>query len=179
MRIAYFVHTTTTDNEAGLATGWIHGELSSKGLEQARSLRGTLHDRSFDAVFTSDLHRAVESTGLFFDDRFPVFIDWRLRECNYGRFDGRPAADFKKDREAEFIITPYEDGESYRGVERRVKSFLEDISSLPFDHIAIVSHQAPQLALEVILKKKTWEQAISEDWRKSKNWQPGWEYQLP
>jgi hypothetical protein len=23
---------------------------------------------------------------------------------------------------------------------------------------------------------KTWEQALAEDWRKTKSWQPGWEY---
>lgn len=178
MQITYFVHTTTTDNEAGLATGWIHGELSDNGLKQARSLNGTLQNHTVDAIFTSDLRRAVESTELFFGDRFPVFIDWRLRECNYGIFDGRPAADFKKGRETEFISTPYEDGESYEDVELRIKSFLDSLSLLPFDNIAIVAHQAPQLALDVLLKQKSWEQAIAEDWRKTKSWQPGWEYQL-
>lgn len=178
MRITYFVHTTTSDNEAGLATGWIQGKLSNTGLGQARALSKTLQDTSFDAVFTSDLQRAIESTDLFFNKRFPVFIDWRLRECNYGVFDGKPTVEFKKDREADFINTPYQDGESYLDVERRIKSFLKDIGLLPFDHIAIVAHQAPQLALDVALKGRTWEQAITEDWRKSKNWQPGWEYEL-
>jgi len=28
------------------------------------------------------------------------------------------------------------------------------------------------------LKNKTWEQAFAEDWRKTKSWQPGWEYTL-
>jgi hypothetical protein len=43
-------------------------------------------------------------------------------------------------------------------------------------HIAIVAHEGPQLALEVLLKGKTWQQAIDENWRKTKSWQPGWEY---
>lgn len=43
-------------------------------------------------------------------------------------------------------------------------------------HIAIVAHRAPQLALDVLTKGKTWDQAIVEDWRKKKAWQPGWEY---
>lgn len=179
MQITYFVHTTTTDNEAGLATGWIQGELSDAGLRQARSLNESLQDRRFDAIFTSDLRRAVESSELFFGDRFPVFHDWRLRECNYGIFDGTPAAEFKKGREATFISSPYEGGESYEDVEQRIKSFLSSLSLLPFDHIAIVAHQAPQLALDVLLTGKSWEQAIAEDWRKTKSWQPGWEYQLP
>jgi len=39
-----------------------------------------------------------------------------------------------------------------------------------------VAHKAPQLALDVLLRNKTWEQAFTEDWRKKKAWQPGWEY---
>lgn len=179
MQITYFVHTTTTDNQAGLATGWIQGELSDNGLEQARSLNATLQNHTFDAIFTSDLQRAAKSTELFFDNRFPVFHDWRLRECNYGVFDGKPAVDFKKGREVAFISSPYEGGESYKDVEQRIRSFLNSLNLLPFDHIAIVAHQAPQLALDVLLKGKSWEQAIVEDWRNTKNWQPGWEYQLP
>lgn len=44
--------------------------------------------------------------------------------------------------------------------------------------VAIVAHKAPQLALDVLLKNKTWEQAFAEDWRKRKAWQHGWEYIL-
>jgi alpha-ribazole phosphatase/probable phosphoglycerate mutase len=44
--------------------------------------------------------------------------------------------------------------------------------------VAIVAHKAPQLALDVLLKYKTWERAFAEDWRKKKAWQPGWEYIL-
>ena len=63
-------------------------------------------------------------------------------------------------------------------VESRMKSFLSDLSRFNYDHIAIVAHQAPQLALDVILKNQTWEGAIASDWRKSQSWQPGWEYFL-
>ena len=41
-----------------------------------------------------------------------------------------------------------------------------------------MGHQAPQLALEVLLNGKTWEQAFADDWRKTKAWKPGWEYEL-
>lgn len=177
MRITYFVHSTTTDNEAGLATGWLQSVLSDKGIEQAKLLSKTLANQSFDAVFTSDLQRAMESTKLFFGERFPVFIDWRLRECSYGNLDGQPAKEFKKDREQLFIADEYPGGESYQDVEARMRSFLNDItSSLPYDHVAIVAHQAPQLALDVILRDKSWAEAIEQDWRKTQSWQPGWEY---
>jgi len=36
-KITYFVHGTTTDNEAGKATGWLPGELSAVGVPPARA----------------------------------------------------------------------------------------------------------------------------------------------
>ena len=44
--------------------------------------------------------------------------------------------------------------------------------------VAIVAHRAPQLAFEVLTKKITWEEALEKDWRKTKAWQPGWEYKI-
>ena len=42
--------------------------------------------------------------------------------------------------------------------------------------MAIVAHRAPQLALEVILNGLSWQEAINNDWRKTGDWKPGWEY---
>lgn len=176
MKITYFVHSITKDNEKGLATGWMQGELSEEGIKRAVGLQPDLSSRNFDAVFCSDLERAMQSTKLFFNEKFPVFVDWRLRECNYGDQDGKPASEFKKNREQEYITNPYPSGESYEDVEIRIKSFLKDLENFKFNNIAIVAHQAPQLALDVLLKGKTWEEAIAMDWRKTQSWQPGWGY---
>ena len=42
--------------------------------------------------------------------------------------------------------------------------------------IGIMAHRAPQLAFEVLTKKISWKEAIDQDWRNTKKWQPGWEY---
>ena len=42
--------------------------------------------------------------------------------------------------------------------------------------IGVVAHRAQQLALEVITKNITWDEAIENDWRKIGAWQPGWKY---
>lgn len=178
MKITYFVHSVTEDNEKGLATGWLQGMLSKEGIRLALALQADFSNRDLDAVFCSDLERAIQSTELFFAKKFPVFIDWRLRECNYGEFDGKPATDFKEDREQEYISIPYPQGESYKDVEKRIKSFLGDLNYFNYSHVAIVAHQASQLALDVLLKNETWDEAISKDWRKFKSWQPGWEYSV-
>jgi alpha-ribazole phosphatase/probable phosphoglycerate mutase len=58
-----------------------------------------------------------------------------------------------------------------------MRNFLEYLKdNYQGKNVAIVSHRAPQLALDVILKGKTWEQAINEDWRKVGEWQAGWIY---
>lgn len=44
--------------------------------------------------------------------------------------------------------------------------------------VAIVAHKAPQIALDLLLKGYSWEKAFASDWRKTKSWQPGWEYIL-
>ena len=100
--------------------------------------------------------------------------DKRLRECNYGEYDGQ---DKKLVVYEEHIETPFPNGESLKDVERRMYSFINYLKENFYDKkIGIVAHRAPQLALEVLTKKISWEEAIKNDWRKTKAWQPGWKY---
>lgn len=176
VQITYFVHCTTEDNEKNIATGWLPGELSELGKNQAAELGKTVEGQNFDVVFCSDLKRAVDTSNIAFG-KFKLIQDERLRECNYGDMNGK-AHSFKDSME-KFVDTPFPNGESYKDVEARIKEFL-NMLSIEYDgkHVAIVAHQAPQLALDVLLKGRTWQQAIDEDWRKTKAFQPGWEYEL-
>ena len=134
-------------------------------------------DQHFDVVFCSDLKRAVDSAEFGFRDKYKIISDARLRECNYGDFNQKPEA-FKADM-TRFINAPFPNGESYRDVEKRMADFLNFLrENYIGQDIAIVAHQAPQLVLDVLLKGKTWLQAIAEDWRNKKAWQPGWVYEL-
>ncbi len=177
VKITYFAHGTTTDNEKHLATGWADGELSEKGIQQSKELGPLIKDKHFDVVFSSDLKRAVDSAKLNFPGR-EIIQDNRLRECNYGDFTQDPSKEFKADM-TEWIEKKFPNGESYKDVETRMADFLEFLKqNYDGKHIAIVAHQAPQLALDVLLKSKNWSRAIAEDWRSTKAWQPGWEYTL-
>lgn len=175
--ITYFVHGTTTDNEQKLATGWLPGELSATGIEQAKKLGQQAADKQFDVVFCSDLKRAIDSAKLAFGDTYKILQDDRLREANYGDMNGMPHT--FKDTMIDYVDHPFPNGESYRDVEMRMQSFCDFLRE-KYDgkHIAIVAHQAPQLALEVILNGKSWGQAITGDWRRTGAWQPGWEYTI-
>jgi broad specificity phosphatase PhoE len=176
--ITYFVHGTTTDNEQGLATGWLPGQLSVKGVEQAMLLGGQAAGLQFDVVFSSDLKRAVDTVQLAFGGKYKTLQDDRLREANYGDLNGLPHS--FKDSMADYIDSPFPNGESYRDVEMRLQSFCEYLKrDYDGQRVAVVAHQGPQLALDVILKGKSWEQAIAEDWRRTGAWLPGWEYIIP
>lgn len=173
-RIIYYVHGTTYDNADKKCSGWKQVELNELGREQAKKL-GTNNKYKFDIIFTSDLIRAIDSAEIAFPEYTKV-TDERLRECNYGDFDG---GDKKLVVYEEHINTPFPNGESLLDVEKRVRSFVEDLKEKYNNKtIAIVAHRAPQLALEVITKNITWNEAIEVDWRKTGSWQPGWEYAL-
>ena len=178
--ITYFVHGTTTDNEEDRSTGWLPGELSELGIRQAKELGDLVTDRTFDVIFCSDLKRAVDSAQLGFGGKYEIVPDVRLRECNYGDLNGDPTDTFKEGRMQEYVEVPFPNGESYRDVERRMLDFLSFLKA-GYDgkHIAIVAHEGPQLALDVLLSEKTWKEAIDENWRNTKAWKPGWEYLLP
>ena len=177
IKITYFVHGTTTDNEKDLATGWNPGKLSEKGIEQSKELGKLLKKDKFDAVFCSDLKRAVDSAKLVFGGKCKIVKDKRLMEADYGNLTGTDFSKFKNHLK-DFIDKPFPNGESYKDVEKRVADFLEFLKkNYSSKHIAIVAHQGPQLALEVLINKKTWPQAIDEDWRNKEEWQPGWKYE--
>ena len=173
MKIVYFVHGTTYDNASGKCSGWKQVELNELGKEQAIKLGETVKNMKFDVIFTSDLVRAIDSSNLAFPN-FDKIVDKRLRECNYGDYDGE-----NKDLVVyeEHIDESFPNGESLKDVEKRVRKFLDEVKSKYYGKtIAIVAHRAPQLVLEVITKNITWEEAISNDWRKTGSWKPGWEY---
>ncbi len=173
--IKYFVHGTTTDNSNHLSTGWLPGILSEKGIMQGIELAQIIKEQHFDVVFCSDLTRAVESAKLNFYNRdIEIIRDKRIRECNYGDYNGK---DSKLVDYATHIDKQFPNGESLKDVEKRIKDFIIFLKKNYQDKIvAIVAHRAPQLALDVITNNKTWEQVLADDWRKTKSWQPGWEY---
>jgi len=178
LKITYFVHGTTTDNEQDLATGWEPGELSELGKQQGIKLGKLTENQKFDVVFCSDLKRAVDTAHLAFERKYEIVPDSRLREANYGDFTLKPSKSFKADM-TEWISKKYPNGESYKDVEKRITNFVNFLqNNYNGKHIAIVAHQAPHLALDVVLKGKNWEQAIAEDWRNTKSWQAGWDYEI-
>ena len=179
IKITYFVHGTTIDNEKEISSGWKDVELSDLGIKQSIDLKEQTKDKKFDVVFCSDLQRAHDSAKITWSEIYTIIPDTRLRECNYGKLNGAPSAIVEPMQEEECITGRFPEGESYEDVKNRVAEFLEFLKkNYDGKSVAIVAHKAPQLALDVLLTGKTWEQALANDWRKTKTWKAGWEYEL-
>jgi broad specificity phosphatase PhoE len=128
VEIVFETHSTSTDNEARIATGWLPGELSEKGTRLACLLGQRRRGERIDAVYTSDLRRAVETAELAFGGSdIPIRRDPRLRGCDYGILNGAPVADVERER-ARRIDEPFPGGESYRQAVERMRSFLSDLA---------------------------------------------------
>jgi len=124
IKITYFVHGTTTDNEKDLATGHAQGELSELGIRQAKELGKLVKDKKFDVVFCSDLKRAIDSAELGFGDKYEIIQDKRLREADYGDYTQKDANTFKSNMN-DYVDNPFPNGESYKDVEKRVSDFCD------------------------------------------------------
>jgi broad specificity phosphatase PhoE len=171
VKLIYETHSITVDNERGIATGWLPGELSEEGRRLASEL--TERRRDVDAVFSSDLRRAVQTVELA-GLAAPHLQDWRLRECDYGELNGAPV-DSLGPRKLR-VDDPFPGGQSYRQVLELTRSFLEDIKSLYDGRVVlVVAHSANRWCLKHLLDGGTpLEDLVDAPFE----WQPGWEYDL-
>jgi broad specificity phosphatase PhoE len=175
LELVYETHSTTIDNETGIATGWLPGRLSETGREHARALGERRRDDGLAVVFTSDLARAVETAAIAFEGSgVPVRDDWRLRECNYGDLNGRPVPEIDAEKPHR-IDEAFPGGESYREVVDRTKDFLDDLSP-EFDgaRVLLIAHSANRWALEHLLLGTALEELVVAPFE----WQEGWTYRL-
>ncbi|HEU5362694.1 MAG TPA: histidine phosphatase family protein [Gaiellaceae bacterium] len=169
--VVFETHATSEDNEAGIATGWLPGRLSAAGREQARALGERRRADGIAAVFSSDLARAAETAELAFaGSDIPLFLDWRLRECDYGELNGAPRALLDKQRVAH-VDEPWPGGESWARAVARVGRALDD---LPGGRVVVIGHVATRWALEHRVLGRPVADLAAEEFV----WQPGWEYEL-
>ena len=156
-----------------LQDGYQESSVKS-GIKQSLDLKEQINFEEIDLVICSDLKRAIDSAEYTFKNLKEIVHDNRIRECNYGDLNGQDSSLVKYE---EHINNKFSNGESLKDVEKRLRDFCNYLlENYDGKTIALVAHKAPQLALDVITKNITWQDAIEKDWRKTKNWQPGWIY---
>jgi broad specificity phosphatase PhoE len=173
--VVFETHSTSVDNEHGIATGWLEGSLSEAGKLQAESLGDRRRDDRLDVIFTSDLRRATQTAEIAFAGcSIPIYRDRRLRECNYGAMNGLPREQVGAEQRRRLDV-PYPDGESWRQAVERVGGFLEELlRSYDGRRALIIGHVATRWALDHWVLGIGLEALVAAPFE----WQEGWEYTL-
>jgi 2,3-bisphosphoglycerate-dependent phosphoglycerate mutase len=171
--VVFETHSTSVDNEEGIATGWLPGALSATGREQARALGERRRDDGLAVVFTSDLGRAVETAEIAFaGSPLPVVADARLRECNYGSMNGMPRRELDALRRSK-LDESWPAGESWRQAVERVHSFLVELPAThDGDRVLVIGHVATRWAFDHFVNGVPLERLVDEEF----DWREGWEY---
>ena len=162
-------HGASLDNEKNIASGQFDTPLSEKGRRQAQTLGMRHQGTDAVAIYCSDLQRSKETAEIAFADfHVPLIQDTKLREWDYGSFNGRPSSQIEQMKSL-YIYDPFPKGES---LQEAVKRIMESIKTFPQGKIILVGHRALYYTLEHLFRKRSFEDLLKEEWQ----WQPGRTY---
>ena len=141
----YFIrHGQTEANVKGVLTGRLETNLTQKGIDDAATLSKELKE-DFDYYYCSPLTRTHQTLRAIKGD-VDFIIDERITEVSSGDWQGKLKSELPEeeyDLYKKGLLNP-PNGESLEDVDKRAKSFLEDMFSKYKDDekILIVTHNA-------------------------------------
>ena len=141
----YFIrHGQTEANVKGILTGRLETNLTQKGIDDAATLSKELKE-DFDYYYCSPLTRTHQTLRAIKGD-VDFIIDERITEVSSGDWQGKLKSELPEeeyDLYKKGLLNP-PNGESLKDVDKRAKSFLEDMFSKYKDDekILIVTHNA-------------------------------------
>lgn len=96
MRITLVRHGETEQNRDGIYMGQTDGQLTEKGIEQAKALSRHFKGQHFDRFLASDLARASDTAGYIHEvvDTVRVEFSELLRERGLGIAEGQPKINY-------------------------------------------------------------------------------------
>ena len=142
-------HCETELNVSMVYYGWTDVDINEKGIKQAEKIKIALNEVEFDTVISSPLKRAVHTAQIISGKNDnEIIIENRLRELNFGAWEGLSVKEVKEKYKVEFeswhkdwINYSLPQGESYIELYNRVKMSLEKILTENKDKkILLVSH---------------------------------------
>lgn len=151
MRLILVRHGETDWNKEKRYQGSIDRKLSFEGRKNIGRIASEIKSFKIDFVYTSALTRARQS-GRILAVKIGVKprMDKRLNELNFGRWEGKTAAELLAEKDKSFLAwsrgkwTTPKGGESLQSLRRRVRDFLKDGLKKHFGKtVLIVSHGGP------------------------------------
>eukprot|EP00347_Sterkiella_histriomuscorum_P004203 403361353 len=138
MEIWLVRHGETYANIDKIIQGQQGGELTQKGVEQAKLVSQRLLNEKFDAIYCSDLNRTLQTAShiVEFHQQTQFFPDSRLREKSGGVLEGQPLSAFKKEAaQAKKTVRDFRPpkGENWKDVMARAQAFIQEMAAIYID----------------------------------------------
>ncbi|MBM3465398.1 MAG: histidine phosphatase family protein [Armatimonadetes bacterium] len=137
-------HGQTDWNRQQRWQGQTETPLNQNGMLQARQLGARLRAHTFDGAYSSDMGRCLETARLSLPGH-PLSTDGRLRELNFGVYEGRAwteLTDAERKKMGRWWFDPYseaiEGGESFVDLSARVEAWLDSLP--PQGSFAVFTH---------------------------------------
>lgn len=149
MNIYIIRHGETKKDRVFNLDGYPDAELTKTGLRQAHLTGKHLAKVQFDAIYSSDLKRAVQTAEIIssYQQGLRIGTDKQIREIHMGVFHTSSEDQIRKDYPefySEFLKKDtdfrYPEGESGEEVLIRTLNFLESIKLKKLDNICVVCH---------------------------------------
>jgi broad specificity phosphatase PhoE len=160
LRLILVRHGETEENRLQIVQGQKDGELTAAGMNEISILSETLQNESMDAVYSSDLKRAMASANILVANRpLQVQSEPRLREQSYGVFEGKKLFHMLRRMKQEgtgFNCFNPTGGENADFFKERIKQLLNEITAKHAgDCVLLVTHYGViRMLIEEILRLK-------------------------
>lgn len=152
LRLWIVRHGVTRWNQQDRYQGSSDVPLNRRGRKQALQLAERLADQKIKAIYTSDLARAVQTAKIIAARvQLPVVRDPRLREINFGDWEGKTFAEIQYAQpkllsqwlaEPESITSPR--GEAFGDFLNRVRALFQELGArYPQGTMVLVTHAGP------------------------------------
>jgi len=143
-------HGETEWNSQKKVQGFMNSPLTPKGISQTKEWAETLQQWKWDQIYASDLGRVKQTVAILNESlQLPTFFDKRLREQNWGDWEGLTIPAIKRDYKEELkkrvalgwgFSAP--GGETRSSILERVLEALQSINeNHPGQKTLIVCHQ--------------------------------------
>ncbi|WP_216831672.1 histidine phosphatase family protein [Alkalihalobacterium elongatum] len=172
MAVTLLRHSLTDYNEQKKYLGWTDIPINEKGKKLLQSLQQKYSYPKGDVIISSDLIRCVTTAEILYPNT-PIVKDVRLREFNFGDWEGQTYEQLKENPLYRSWLdnvnqTKPPKGETFSYFQTRVmkswEKLINDAVDQQFQHVIIVSHGGPiRLLLSQLFptKKNFWEWSIN------------------
>lgn len=154
MKLYFVRHGETDMNARNMFYGWYDVDINEKGVTQANELKEAFKNIHIDAIYSSDLKRALHTAEIIADGR-PIEKVPDIRELYYGKWENRTWEEMTpedlallKQWATDWVDLSLPEGEAFMDFYDRVGRGLDRIiKENKGKHVLIVSHNGALSAM--------------------------------